>query len=275
MRSAARLVIALVAASGAALSSPARAQAPACKAPFERAQELRKDGRLIAARRELTSCVAACPAALAEQCRIWIGEVEPQMSWLTVIVTDSKGRSRGDALVELDGDAVPRRVWQGAIPVDPGRRVVRVSLGEVVKEQSVDIAAGAAERVTIIPGGEGESTQSSEDGVPAHWFVLGGGGLAVALAGMEVVIAGHVLASDYKARCEERDPECSLAGSAEWRSDVRKLWTAGGIVGGVGAAALGAAIVGAVIEASGGPAAPASSLRVVPHPGGLGLGLRF
>ena len=109
--------------------------------------------------------------------------------------------------------------------------------------------------------------------------MLGGGGLAAALAGVAVVIAGHVLAADYATQCQERYPECSEAGSAEWRSEVTRLWTAGGIVGGVGAAALGAAIIGAALDSPGAPATPgaasASSLRLVPHPGGLGVGLRF
>jgi hypothetical protein len=260
----------------------ARAQDAACKDPFERAQELRQEGKLTASRAELDRCVAACPAELGEQCRIWIGEIEPQIGRIVVIVVDQEGKPHETAALVLDGRDVPRGDWAGALRVDPGPHDVAVSApGAVADRRALTVTPGATERITltlrgvvtpIAPTTPGEGGGAGRGG----WIALGGVGLAALLAGSAAAIGGHVLAADYGARCRGRDLSCTDATAAAWRSEVEGTWIAGGVLAGLGGIAGAAAILGVTLGGSS-PSRAAAPLRaqLVAGPAGLGLGVRF
>ena len=77
--------LSLLLASRAALAAPpARAGSPSakgvCVSAYERAQDLRRTGKLVDAREALITCSQpVCPAAATVDCTPWLGEVEQSL----------------------------------------------------------------------------------------------------------------------------------------------------------------------------------------------------
>lgn len=278
-------LLATLMATGASL-----AQDPACKQPFERSQELRQEKKLVASRAELDACVQACPAELSEQCKIWIGEVEPQIGRLVIVAVDEQARALDAAQIELDGRALERAEWAGAIRVDPGPHVVVAKAGGAVGRSSITLAPGASERVTVTLHEKPAATVAavpSSDEAPGKLSPLGlalvGGGVVGLLAGASMGLGGHVVAADYASRCRSADPACSQAGARAWRDQVSALWIGGGVAAGLGAGLLAAGVLYLTLHRAGPPHPEGGASRLggsfdvelSARPGGIGLRVSF
>ncbi|WP_437821176.1 hypothetical protein [Sorangium sp. So ce1078] len=154
----ARLALALAVSAALALTG-ARARAEphkrACAAAYERAQGLRRDGKLLAARQALIACSQpTCPAAAVADCGPWLAEVEQSLPTVVIAARDARGRERLDVRVLVDGRLLAAALDGKALPVDPGPRTFRYepASGPAVEER-VLIREGEKNRaLTVILG---------------------------------------------------------------------------------------------------------------------------
>ncbi|XXY50055.1 hypothetical protein WME91_02750 [Sorangium sp. So ce269] len=154
----ARAALALFLAAALSLAgADARAQPSkrACAAAYERAQGLRRDGKLIAAREALIACSQpTCPAAAVADCGPWLAEVEKSLPSVVIAARDAGGRERLDVRVLVDGRLLAAALDGKALPVDPGPHTFRYEpAGGPAVEERVLIREGEKNRaITVILG---------------------------------------------------------------------------------------------------------------------------
>ncbi|MGK3962733.1 hypothetical protein WMF38_00910 [Sorangium sp. So ce118] len=154
----ARPALALFLAAALSLAgADARAQPSkrACAAAYERAQGLRRDGKLIAAREALIACSQpTCPAAAVADCGPWLAEVEKSLPSVVIAARDAGGRERLDVRVLVDGRLLAAALDGKALPVDPGPHTFRYEpAGGPAVEERVLIREGEKNRaITVILG---------------------------------------------------------------------------------------------------------------------------
>ncbi|WP_437282945.1 hypothetical protein WME90_20945 [Sorangium sp. So ce375] len=257
----ARLALSLAAAAALSLTGALAGAAPdkqACAAAYERAQGLRRAGRLIEARDALVTCSQpTCPAAAVADCGPWLAEVEQSLPSVVVAARDAHGRERLDVRVLVDGRPLAAALDGKALPVDPGPHTFRFepATGPAVEER-VLIREGEKNRpLTVTLGAERERAAApasprplapppasprplapppAEPSVPGLVWASG----AVGVAGLAVFAVAGALSlraeADLRATCA---PRCA-------KEEVRAIRVQHAIadVGlGVGVVALGAA----------------------------------
>ncbi|WP_437339349.1 hypothetical protein [Sorangium sp. So ce394] len=135
----------------------------ACAAAYERAQGLRRDGKLLAAREALIACSQpTCPAAAVADCGPWLAEVEKSLPTVVIAAKDAHGRERLDVRVLVDGRPLAAALDGKALPVDPGPHTFRYepASGPAVEER-VLIREGEKNRAITVTLG------ASSAGAPA------------------------------------------------------------------------------------------------------------
>jgi hypothetical protein len=189
---------------------PAQARADVTKATCIEAntlgQDLRRDGKLSAAREQLRRCAdPACPGLVRDDCAKRLDEVERMQPTLVLVAKDAAGNDLTAVKVTIDGKPLAERFEGAEIAVDPGehvftfvgpdRTVVTKKLvlaeGEKARREQIvfDGGASAAARVARphtppIPPAAGGAELSS-GGHPAQRIlglvsvVLGAAGIAV------------------------------------------------------------------------------------------------
>ncbi|MGD0676222.1 MAG: hypothetical protein ABSC94_12435 [Polyangiaceae bacterium] len=116
---------------------------------------LRKQGKLLDARRALAACAAStCPDAIQQACRSRIAEINNAIPTVVFDVKDAEGRDQMDAKVSVDGQPMAA-VGLTAIPLDPGRHVLRFeAAGQPPYERDLVVREGQKEqRVAVVLGG--------------------------------------------------------------------------------------------------------------------------
>lgn len=156
-----------------------------CAEAYERGQELRKEGKLTAARARFLVCsAAACPTVARKDCTQWYAEVEQTMPTIVAAAKESTGADVLDATLSIDGVVVARRLDGRPIAVDPGPHEIKVALASGrSKSTQVVVQQGVRDRlvsVTLDPAagsGPSDGAQPHDGGsiVPAVVF----GGVAV------------------------------------------------------------------------------------------------
>ncbi len=209
---------------------------------------------------ELRLCLGACPGLLATDCRRWLAEVEASLGRLTVRAVDSSGAAVEGARVLVDG--VERPVGVG-FEIDPGAHHLRVEApGFEVGSGRAEIAAGQTSTSTIRL--QPVATASAVDLAPP--MVLGGVGVGALLAAGALSLAGHLDVSDMRSDSGGCAPRCP-----EDRVDqVRAMWIAGGVLAGLGGAALvgAGAWLGVALTSEG-----TTRVAITPLGSGAGLGV--
>ncbi len=121
-----------------------------CLDAAERGEQLKKGGQLVAARAALLICSKdACPAPVRAVCRRYLDEVDSAIPTLELAVHDAAGNDLKDVNVIIDGE--PRsRDANGAFPVDPGARRVRVERGAATEEVLVKVAVGQKRTPVVV-----------------------------------------------------------------------------------------------------------------------------
>jgi hypothetical protein len=152
------LALPLAAALTLALAGPrasAQTHKKACAAAYERAQGLRRDGKLLEAREALIACSQpTCPAAAVADCGPWLAEVEQSLPSVVIAAKDASGRERLDVRVLVDGRLLATVLDGKALPVNPGPHTFRYepAAGPAVEERVV-IREGEKNRaITVILG---------------------------------------------------------------------------------------------------------------------------
>ncbi|WP_437760705.1 hypothetical protein [Sorangium sp. So ce1389] len=144
-----------VALSLAGIDARAQPSKRACAAAYERAQGLRRDGKLIAAREALIACSQpTCPAAAVADCGPWLAEVEKSLPSVVIAAREAGGRERLDVRVLVDGRLLAATLDGKALPVDPGPHTFRYEpAGGPAVEERVLIREGEKNRaITVILG---------------------------------------------------------------------------------------------------------------------------
>lgn len=229
---------------------PAAAQpSSACLEAADRAQELRDGGKLLAAKAQLVICSRPeCPSVIRQDCAQWMNEVAAATPTVVFGAHDPGGRDLFAVRVLVDGVEVARSLDGMAVPLDPGRHVVRfeadgfapseeavlVRLGDKQRQLTRVLApsSGEAKRPVTSPGDDGDPQRP----IPTSVVVLGGLGVAaLGTAGVLDWIATSD-ALDFKRTCA---PHCS----DEQLDPVRTKYTIAAIAAGAGVVALGTAAV--------------------------------
>ncbi|WP_437841834.1 hypothetical protein [Sorangium sp. So ce1153] len=139
----------------AGIDARAQPSKRACAAAYERAQGLRRDGKLIAAREALIACSQpTCPAAAVADCGPWLAEVEKSLPSVVIAAREAGGRERLDVRVLVDGRLLAAALDGKALPVDPGPHTFRYEpAGGPAVEERVLIREGEKNRaITVVLG---------------------------------------------------------------------------------------------------------------------------
>ncbi|MEO5731335.1 MAG: hypothetical protein ABI134_13005, partial [Byssovorax sp.] len=155
MRRSLSLSILLALAASLVASSPATARADqtdACIEASVRGQQLRDQGKLLAAREQLLACgVQSCPRLLQKECAQWLAEVEVRTPSIVIGAVDAEGRDTADVKVTLDGAPLLARLDGRAQPIDPGaHRLSFEHAGSATVEQQVILREGERRRVVTV-----------------------------------------------------------------------------------------------------------------------------
>jgi hypothetical protein len=233
------------------VSSRARAdEKQACITAFEDAQQLRIDGKLLAARTRLLECARPeCPALVRQDCTQWMADVVAATPTVVLGARDRQGQDVIDVKAEMDGAPVAARLDGRPIPVDPGVHVFRfestVAAGMSAQAQVLVRAGEKNREITVTFGGPASTSTSKTPeaarpegqdraNVPALSWVFGG----VALASLGTALAFDVAqAVDYDHLSSTCAGHCS-PGDVDHVATER--WIAG-ITAGVGAVSLAVA----------------------------------
>jgi hypothetical protein len=114
----------------AAVSMPAMALADEptkvqCAEANEKAQALRQQESLQAARTALATCLAtSCPGPIRQDCADRIAEIDRAIPTLVFDVTDLAGHDLTGVALRVDGALVTSSIGGAALPVDPGTHQV-------------------------------------------------------------------------------------------------------------------------------------------------------
>jgi len=261
----------------ATTSSVARAAPPnidQCLAANDKAQDLRREGKLREAREKLALCIApSCPRAVREDCVQRMNEVDAAMPSLILDVQDGSGHDMSAVKMTLDDRFFADHIDSSPVPVDPGSHTLIVEGGGFLHSETLLVHEGDKGRhVRIVlgetaPRPEQDATATTTEPVPSTTpsvvaFVVGGGGL---LAGS--VFTGLALheKSAANAACSASANQCP--GNADSFNSSIRTDTAFAVVS-FGVAAAGG-VVGFLWLPHGQASAPRSGLQLAPV---LGLG---
>jgi hypothetical protein len=193
-------VVALVAFTSSAASSigvaaGSKDDKKACIASSEKAQQLRADGKLLAAREELLVCARdVCPGVIRKDCAKWLGELEDALPSIVLGAKDGKGHDLEDVRVSIDGAQVTATLDGKAVPIDPGPHALlfqhtgspdvedKIVVREGEKNRFVTVKIHVAgddvpDASTTSGDGAGASTEAPKK-IPTASWILGGVGVA-------------------------------------------------------------------------------------------------
>jgi hypothetical protein len=225
---------------GASDAAAADGELDRCVEAFDRGQMLRARRSLIGARAELLVCARdVCPSAMRSDCLKWIDEVDQDMGSLVVRAVDAAGKDLALEAVTVDGAVVESREgW--AVPVDPGRRVVRVAVkGRPPAERTILVGQGEKNRSVVfqIESRRQAATEPRpEPGVPAIVFTAGG------VAAVAFATFGYAAGTGWS-ELQALQDECGVSRvcSARDVDPVRTKLLVGDVAAAVGVVALGVA----------------------------------
>ena len=138
----------------------------ACVDAFDRAQQLRDQKKLAAARAELLSCSRdVCPKVVAKECAEAVVEIDRDQPTLAIRARDGNGKDVSDVKVLVDGAPLVSSLDGSALPIDPGPHKLRfvrdgspdveedvvIRVGEKNRPLDVTIGASKAAPVVVAP----------------------------------------------------------------------------------------------------------------------------
>jgi hypothetical protein len=231
-----------------------------------RSQDLRRDGKLSAARDALRACaIPACPAIVRDDCTKRLDELEKAQPTVIFEVRDEAGNDLVAVNVTMDGQPFAARLGGAPLPVDPGEHTFVFDVpGQPRFEKKLVLREGEQgrrERVTIGSAQEQarppvptESSSTAPSSAPGDRSTSGPGVqrvLAVAagivgVAGLGVGSAFGLVALSKRdaARNVCPEPLCpDASGSSKW-SDAKSAANISTVAFAVGGAGI---VAGAVL----------------------------
>ena len=251
----------LAGAASCVLAVQARAQAGTsqCVTSHAEAQRLRLGGKLLDARTQLLSCAQReCPELVANDCALWLTEVESSLSSVVLAVEGASGADLVDVRVFANERLLTQRTDGRALPLDPGSYEFRFEAqGHVpltvaasmrqseknrilrVRLQPTSAAAGDAPALAQAPATTQAEAADDTHPVPVLTYVLGGVALASFGAVAYFGLTGKEKYDELNKTCG-RDRECT----ENEVEDGKRAYLIANVALGVGiASAVAAAIV--------------------------------
>ncbi len=252
-------------------------------AAYDETQTLRQKGSLRAAREKALSCSQEqCPAIVKKDCAQWLGEIDASLPTVSFAVKDAAGNDTSTARVYVDGQLLVEKIESTATPVDPGERTFRVEIeGQAPREQKVILREGQKGRVVEIsfaaasapPAGGAEPFRGGNEGdggIPVASWILGG----VGVVGVGLFATFGAIGLSQKSDAEDPASGCAPSCSDDEVSSIETKFLVADVSLGIGVAALGAAVIVALVSGGGEAAAtaagpgPSLSVGAAPAPGG-------
>ena len=228
----------------------------ACTGSYEKAQYLRRDKKLRAARKELLTCSqATCPGAIVSDCTTWMSEVDKIIPSVVFDARDPKGQSVADVKVTMDGELLQTKIDGTAVQVDPGNHVFhfepvegapgdqQVLVLEGEKARVITFAMGAAATSTTGPQPQPQpqpDQPSSGNGTRTIAYVVGGVGVASLAVG---IIFGAMGSSQASTDKDTANGGCAPNCGADEVSSIKTKLIVSDIFIPVGIVGIGAAVV--------------------------------
>lgn len=241
------LAFAFVASPGAAAAAPPEglaAQKQACADDSEQGQELRDQGKLLAARERFLACAAeACPPIVRKDCADWLDDLDERTPTIVLDARDPAGKDLTDVRVLEGGRVLAASLDGKAIPLDPGEHHLRYewSGAPAIEERVVLREGERRRRLTVRFAAPAPAAPEMPAPLappprplPLAPLVLGG----VALAG-GAAFAG--LAVSAKADYEDLDATCAPRCTSDVIEPVRTKLILANVSLGVSVVSLGVA----------------------------------
>jgi len=246
-----------------------------CIAASDRGLDLRKQGKLMEARRILAACAAAaCGPDISSVCQKRIVDINVAMPSIILLPKDGAGRDVVGVQVAVDGAPSGHTLDGRPIAVDPGTHVFRVlAPGQPPAERTFVIAEGAKDRREMIevgpalPAPQGgaeaagkEAPQASGSGRKTAAYVVGGVGLLAVAGGAVFGLLASSQWSTSKSDCATA-LQCNSYSNAVTAHN--NAWT-DATVADIAFAVGGVALVTAATLFFTAPTSPTTGFRVAP-----------
>jgi hypothetical protein len=206
------------------------------------------EGKLRAARMELSACAAArCHPSIVSECTRMLEELDRDQPSLVLSAKSTTGGDVANATASIDG-AAAERLDGRALLLDPGQhRIVIEAPGFRPSETEVVVRVGENQRqleltlapvVAPAPGAKSQPKRKRiprSGGLPTATYVLGGVGFLAA------GVAGLFYVDGYRKDRKLRD-ECAPNCSDERIDQVRSRFLVGDILAGVSLLSFGGAV---------------------------------
>ncbi len=139
-----------------------------CIAASEKAQQLRNAGKLSEARDQLAICGRAeCPKLVAHDCAQWMSEVLGMLPSVVPGARDRQGRDLVDVKLSVDGKVVTETLDGKPIAVDPGVHTFRFEAkGAPAALEKVVVRQGEKNRILTVSLDVGDAPEVSKKPKP-------------------------------------------------------------------------------------------------------------
>lgn len=227
---------------------PARAVEPTkqeCVEANERAQALRQQESLQAARESLALCLASsCPGPVREDCADRLAEIDRVLPTLVFDVKDQDGRDLTGVALRVDGKLLAASLGGAAVAIDPGsHQVTFMPTVGPEKTESIVVHEGDKARriavVIVVPAQPPTLIDPPGRTQPVAGIVVGGAGVLGIVVGTVLgIVAKSTYDSAVTSECGGNASHCSGAGLSQISSahGQAAASTASFIAGGVLAA---------------------------------------
>lgn len=135
-----------------------------CATAFESTQRLRRNGELVAARKEALVCLdPVCPTHLRSECEPWLAEIDRDTPTVVVVAKDVEGRDLIEVQVTVDGKPLLDRIHGRAQPIDPGEHDF-VFVDARGRRAAVHVLLAEGRKGEAVVARFGDNTAASEQG---------------------------------------------------------------------------------------------------------------
>ena len=184
-------------------------QKQACVDASTQGQQLRLDGKLVAAREAFRACTdAACPSPVRSACGDWLVEVDKALPTIVIAARDPAGKDLKVRRVSIDGAPSLEAALGRAVAIDPGKHAIDVELedGAVAKEAAT-VAEGEKNRIVLVTFVPRKTIETPKPVPPSTargpWpWVFGAVGVAGLASFAGFGTAAWLGARDLRSRCE-------------------------------------------------------------------------
>jgi hypothetical protein len=267
---------------------PAQAEDPTaqCIASSEQGLDLRKQEKLLDARKVLAACATTrCPDEIRTVCEQRITEINGVLPAIGFDVKDPAGNDEPDVKESIDGVPVATQLGGRAMPIDPGPHVFTFEVaGQPPVEKKLVVSEGEndrREKIVIGAPAQPEAVPAAATATPSKastqktlGFVAGGVGVVGVALG---AVFGLVASSKWSSAKSDCGTGCAADAPAQQEKSSAQSAATVSTVGFVGGGVLLAAGLALFLTARETKATPtAGTLRVTPAvgPGEAALFLR-